>query len=46
MDKKLLGVINFNYLATYLAYSIFPPYLPKVAEDDKRVDLQTVGLIM
>lgn len=46
MDLKLLAVINLNYFVTYLAYSIYPPYLPKVAGDRKGLDQQTVGLIM
>ena len=46
MDKLLLFLICFNYFGTYLAYGIFPPYLPKVAGDQKGVDQQTIGIIM
>jgi len=46
MNQKLLLLISVNYMSTYLAYSIFPPYLPKLAKDDKGVDQQTVGLIL
>jgi MFS family permease len=46
MDLKLLLLINLSYFSTYLVYSIFPPYLPKVAGDDKGVDQQTIGFIM
>ena len=46
MDKKLLILINFNYFGTYLAYTIFPPYFPRIAQDEKGVDQQTIGLIM
>jgi len=46
MDKRLLLIISWNYLSTYLAYSAFPPYFPKVAEEEKGVDQQTIGFIM
>lgn len=46
MDKKLLALLSWNYFSTYLAYSLFPPYFPKVAQDEKGVDQQTVGFIM
>ena len=46
MDIKLLAIINLNYLVTYIAYSIFPPYFPKIAQEEKGIDQQYIGLIM
>ncbi|CAI2366146.1 unnamed protein product [Moneuplotes crassus] len=46
MDIKLLALISLNYCSTYLAYSFFPPYLPKIAHDEVGLGESTIGMIM
>ena len=41
----IVFVLNLNYMVTYIAYSVYPPYFPENAHK-KGVDEQTVSIIM